>query len=109
MKFPKTNNSVTQLAALQVLRQDTRNNPVMLMGGNIRPQQQLHQRTIRTNINFVSTIYLYLWTLDLQRQLACVTFHSQVSPHTSDLIASSIFATICMPTISSFVVRKGND
>ncbi|PVD34586.1 hypothetical protein C0Q70_05862 [Pomacea canaliculata] len=26
-----------RLAALQVLRQDTRNNPVMLMGGNIRP------------------------------------------------------------------------
>lgn len=88
---------MTQLAALQVLRQDTRNNPVMLMGGNIRPQQQLHQRTIRTNINFVSTTYLTsLWTLDLQRQLACVIFHSRVSHHTSDLIVSSIFAAIYM-------------
>ncbi|XP_076446335.1 carbonic anhydrase-related protein 10-like [Babylonia areolata] len=44
--------SKDQLSTLRNLRQDTRFNPVMLMGGNIRPVQPLNQRTIRTNINF---------------------------------------------------------
>ncbi|KAL8569321.1 hypothetical protein ACOMHN_024269 [Nucella lapillus] len=43
-----------QLSSLRNVRQDTRFNPVMLMGGNIRPVQPLHQRAVRTNINFVS-------------------------------------------------------
>ncbi|XP_046339950.1 carbonic anhydrase-related protein 10-like isoform X1 [Haliotis rufescens] len=45
--------SKKQIEALRVLNQATRDNPRMLMAGNIRPDMPLNQRTVRTNINFV--------------------------------------------------------
>ncbi|ESO88490.1 hypothetical protein LOTGIDRAFT_125950, partial [Lottia gigantea] len=47
--------SKRQIKEMRKLNQASRNNPQMLMAGNIRPRQPINQRTVRTNINFVSS------------------------------------------------------
>jgi len=49
-----TNLVYLQINAFRTLRQDMPENPQALMYNNVRPVQLLNQRTVRTNINFVS-------------------------------------------------------
>jgi hypothetical protein len=50
--------NILQLELLRNLRQRDIQNPQSFMADNIRPLMPLNRRTVRTNINFVSILYL---------------------------------------------------
>lgn len=47
-----------QLKAMREVMQGDASNPKVTMGNNYRPVMQIHQRTVRTNINFNNPVYV---------------------------------------------------
>jgi len=48
-----------QLKAMREVMQGDASNPKVTMGNNYRPVMHLHQRTVRTNINFNNPVCLF--------------------------------------------------
>jgi len=44
---------------MREVMQGDASNPKVTMGNNYRPVMQIHQRTVRTNINFVNPVSAY--------------------------------------------------
>jgi len=65
-----------QLKAMREVMQGDASNPKVTMGNNYRPVMQIHQRTVRTNINFNNPVQTAVCC-------ACVSLLMTIARHVS--------------------------